>query len=163
MSSARIVAASVMIGLVGALLARWITSRRGWRDPRWVVTETIVATDPDLGHRTLRALRLVDRTMHDPSVGSEQLARAHLERTISRARPEEVGKKANRVARLLSMTALAAGALGLVAIVMGPFRVIEGLDVLLARHGVAPLAFQWLDETGLIAHPPEYLHPRASP
>src|SRR5260221_11694030 len=70
-SSARIVAASVMIGLVGALLARWITSRRGWRDPRWVVTETIVATDPDLGHRTLRALRLVDRTMHDPSVGSE--------------------------------------------------------------------------------------------
>ena len=50
------------------------------------------------------------------------------------------------MARLLSYTALAAGALGLAAILVGPFRVIEGLDVLLARHGVAPLAFQWLDE-----------------
>src|SRR5689334_22499715 len=67
--SARAVAATVMVGMAGALLARWITSRRGWRDPRWVVTQTIVSTNPDLGHRTLRAMRLVDRAASDPSVG----------------------------------------------------------------------------------------------
>src|SRR5450432_3343900 len=115
-TSARLIAATILISLVAAVLARWITSRRGWQDPRWVVTRTIVATNPDLGHRALRAMRLVDRTAHDPSVGSEELARAHLERTLSRARPEDVGKKASRVARALSYTALAAGALGLGAI-----------------------------------------------
>src|SRR4051812_43055674 len=70
-TSARVVAATIMVGLAGVLVARWIVSRRGWRDPRWIVTATIVATDPDLGHRTLRAMRLVDRTARDPSVGSE--------------------------------------------------------------------------------------------
>jgi hypothetical protein len=42
--------------------------------------------------------------------------------------------------------------------VYGPFRVVEGLDVLAARKGVAPLSFQWIEERALIAHPPDYLH-----
>jgi hypothetical protein len=158
--SARVTAAIVMVGLSGALLVRWLTTRRGWRDPRWVVAQTVVSTNPDLGHKTLRAMRLVDRTASDPNAGSEQLARAHLERTLSRTRPDDVDNAASGVARWLSRVALVAGGLALVAIVVGPFRVIEGLDVLVARHGVAPVAFQWLDETGLIAHPPDYLHQR---
>jgi hypothetical protein len=158
--TARLVAATILVGLLAAYLVRWMMSRRGWRDPRWVVTQTIVATDPDLGHRALRAMRLADRTARDPSSGSEGLARVHLERTLSRARPENVDAKASRIGRFFSQAALAAGALGIVAIAIGPFRVIEGLDVLFARHGFAPVPFQWLDEVGMISHPPEYLHQR---
>jgi hypothetical protein len=158
--AARLTTGLVLLGIFAAILARAIASKRGWKNPRWVVGRTILATDPDLGHRTLRAMRLVDRTARDRSAGSEELARAHLERTLSRARPDEIGDKAARVGRLLQLAALGAGALGLVAVLFGPFRVVEGLDVLLARHGVAPLAFQWLDEPGLLGHPPDYLHQR---
>jgi hypothetical protein len=158
--SARVVAATLLLGVAGALLARWIVKRRGWRDPRWIVVHTVVSTNPDLGHKTLRAMRLVDRTARDPSAGSDELARAHLERTLGRARPDDVDTAAGRSARWLSQAALIAGGLALIAVVVGPFRVIEGLDVLVARHGVAPVPFQWLDETGLIAHPPDYLHQR---
>src|SRR4030095_5060824 len=81
----------------------------------------------------------------------------HLERTLSRVRPDDVGARAARVGRLLGRAALGAGVLSLVAVLAGPFRVIEGLDVLVARRGVAPMAFEWIDDPLLVGHPPEYL------
>ena len=155
---ARWTTAVVLFGLIAGFLARSIMRRRGWRDPRWVVSRTLVATNPDLGQRTLRAMRLVDRTLADPTAGSSELAHAHLERTLSRVPTAAVRAHATRVARRLQRLALAAGVVGLGAVVYGPFRVIEGLDVLAARRGVAPLSFQWIEERALIAHPPDYLH-----
>ena len=154
---ARIATLAALLVVWGGFLARSITSRRGWRDPRRVVVRTIVATDPDLGQRTLRAMRLVDRTARESTAGSEQLARLHLERTLSRVRQDDVGARAARVGQLLGRAALGAGVFSLVAVLAGPFRVIEGLDVLVARHGVAPMAFEWIDEPLLVGHPPEYL------
>ena len=157
---ARLTTALVLISLLSAFLARAIVSRRGWRDPQKVVARTILVTNPDLGGRTLRAMRLVDRTARDRSAGSEELARLHLDRTLSLTRPDDVAEHASQVGRVFQKLALAAGVLGLVAILLGPFRVIEGLDVLFARRGVAPVPFEWLDDAALVAHPPDYLHQR---
>jgi len=156
--TARWSTAVLLFGLVAGFLARAIVRRRGWRDPRWVVTRTLVATSPELGQRALRAMRLVDRTLVDPTVGSSELAHAHLERTLSRVPTAAVHAQASRVAHRLQRLALAAGVIGLGAVVYGPFRVVEGLDVLAARRGVAPLSFQWIEDRALIAHPPDYLH-----
>ena len=158
--SSRIAAGALWVALIGALVARAIMNARGWKDPAWIVSRTIVPTDAELGHRALRAMRLVDRTHVDPSAGSSELASAHLERTLGRAQPSEIGARASSVGRWLQRGALLAGGAALVAVAIGPFRVIEGLDVLVARRGVAPIAFEWLDEAGLTGHPPDYLHQR---
>jgi hypothetical protein len=155
---ARWTTAVLLFGLFAGFLTRSIMRRRGFRDARWVVARTLVATDPDLGHRALRAMRLVDRTVADPHAGSNELAQAHLERTLSRVPTSAVRAEAGRVAQRLQRLSLAAGVIGLGAVSYGPFRVIEGLDVLAARKGVAPLSIQWIEERALIAHPPDYLH-----
>jgi hypothetical protein len=158
--AARWTTALLLLGFFGGVLAQSIVRRRGYRDPRWVVSSTLVRTNPQLGHRTLRAMRLVDRALADPTVGSSELAHAHLERTLSRIPTGEVRAHAAKVAEWLQRLALAAGVVALGAVIYGPFRVIEGLDVLVARKGVAPLSFQWIEERALIAHPPDYLHQR---
>ena len=43
-------------------------------------------------------------------------------------------------------------------VVVEPFRVVEGLDVLAAQGGDAPLRLAWIDEVAMGAAPPEYLH-----
>lgn len=156
--TARWTTAVLLFGLFAGFLTRAILRRRGWRDPRWVVSRTLVATSPEVGERALRAMRLVDRTLADPNAGSSELAHVYLERTLSRVPASAVRAQATRVAQRLQRLALAAGVIGLGAVVYGPFRVIEGLDVLAARRGVAPLSFQWIEERALIAHPPDYLH-----
>jgi hypothetical protein len=155
--AARLVTGATLILVWAALVVRAIVSRRAWRDPERVVVRTIVATDPALGRRTLRAMHLVERTERDRSAGSEELARLHLERTLARVEHNAVVERAARVGRFFGRAALVAGVLALFAVVAGPFRVVEGLDVLLARRGVAPVAFEWIDEPGLVGHPPEYL------
>jgi hypothetical protein len=156
--AARLSTALVLVALLAAFLARSIVRRRGWRDPHFIVARTVLATDPELGERTLRALRLVDRARADESVGSSELAHAHLVRTLARVSPHDVEARASRMAAHLRRLSLAAGIIALGAVVYGPFRVIEGLDVLAARQGVAPVSFQLLEERALIAHPPDYLH-----
>jgi len=162
--AARAAGAAILVVVLAAIGAKFWSDRRGWRNAQRVVTRTIFPTDRDLGGRTLRAMNLCERAAHDPQVGSRELAEAHLERTLGRVRVDEVSRHADQVARSLGVAALVAGLLGLCAVLLGPFRVIEGLDVLVARRGVAPMSFQWLDEVALIAHPPDYLHqPDISP
>jgi hypothetical protein len=158
--AARLTTAAAMVFILGGLVARSIASRRAWRDPRKIVRRTIAVTDPNLGQRALRAMRLVDRTEHDRSAGSSDLARVHLDRTLSRVGYDDVRARAAEAGRLLERAGLVAGGLGLIAVILGPFRVIEGLDVLVARRGVAPLALQWIEEPSMTAHPPDYLRQR---
>jgi hypothetical protein len=155
---ARWTTAAALSGLLATFVARSLMRRRGWRDPRWVVAQTLLSTNPEVGRRALRAMRLVDRTLIDDTAGSRELAHAHLERTLSKVPTGDVSREAARVAHRFQRVALAAGLVALGAVVYGPFRVIEGLDVLAARRGVAPLSFQWIEERALIGHPPDYLH-----
>ena len=43
------------------------------------------------------------------------------------------------------------------AFALGPMRVVEGLDVLFARKGRAPLPLAWIDFMKVTAEPPAYL------
>ncbi len=49
-------------------------------------------------------------------------------------------------------------ALVLIGLAVSPLRAIEGIDVALARGGVAPLPMSWLEDPELTVHPPTYLH-----
>ena len=159
---ARAVAAGLLALVVVGLIARAWLIRRRRADARHIIRTTIARTDPDLGAATLRALTLSERAATDDRVGSPALASLHLTRLLSRAPREHVEARAARAARALSAAALGFAAVGLIAVGVEPFRIIEGLDVLAARRGEAPLPIAWLDNVEMVATPPEYLRERAS-
>src|SRR5262249_27362316 len=43
------------------------------------------------------------------------------------------------------------------AVLVEPFRIVEGLDVLASQDGDAPLRLAWIDQVEMVAVPPEYL------
>src|SRR5262249_23645110 len=53
-------------------------------------------------------------------------------------------------------------AAGALLVLVEPFRIVEGVDVLAAREGDAPLRLAWVDEVQMGAAPPEYLHQPSS-
>lgn len=155
---ARGLAGGALVLLLGALIARRVIARRRLADIRGVIRRTVSPTDANLGAATLRALTLVDRAATDPRVGSPALAELHLSRLLGRASLEDITERAVKSARRWSSFGLVAALGTLVVAVVEPFRVVEGLDVLLARRGEAPLDIVWLEDVEVVAKPPDYLH-----
>lgn len=156
--AARGAAAALFVAAAVALVLHRLHLARSLRDARGVVARTVAPADPELGARTLRALDLIDDVARDPHLGSAELARVHLDRLLARVDPALVDPSAARLARAWSALGYAAGVTAIVAMAVGPFRIVEGLDVLAARHGRAPLPLDWLDGASVVAHPPSYLH-----
>ncbi|WP_437589851.1 DUF4175 family protein [Sorangium sp. So ce1000] len=144
--------------LLAAIAARAVLVRRRRGDARRTVREIIGRTDEALGAATLRALALVDRAAADDSIGSPELAGLHLRRLLGRASQARVLARARQAATRWASAGLALGAAALAAAVIEPSRVVEGLDVLAARGGEAPLDLPWIEEVEMTAAPPEYLH-----
>lgn len=159
---ARGIAAGILGLFIVGLIARALVVRRRRADARHIIRTTIAKADPDLGSATLRALTLAERAASDDRVGSPALASLHLTRLLGRAPREHVEARAARAARALSAVAFGFAALALVAVAVEPFRILEGLDVLAARRGEAPIPIAWLDDVEMVATPPEYLRERAS-
>jgi len=155
--SARVAAgvALALVVLIGVL--RWWRERRDWMSVRRTLARVLVPTDRLLGERALRALALLDRTESDPVAGSAELARLHLERQIERVSPRAVQATAARRASRWHRAALLLAVVAAVGFFVAPARVAEGLDVLLARRGRAPLAMVWLDGVRISVQPPAYL------
>ena len=150
-------AASVLLLAVALAVRAFLARRRAGAAPG-VVRRPGVPPAPPLGAAPLRAFGLAGRAASDARVGSPALAQLHLARLLRRAPVDRMTERAGRVARTWSSFGLLAAVLTLGAAVAEPFRVIEGLDVLAARDGEAPLQIVWLDEVELIAKAPEYLH-----
>lgn len=156
---ARASAAAGLVGAVAAVVSVSVRERRRWRDPRKVIDSLARRADPDRAARALRALTLLaeDGEPKDPST-SGALARLHVARQLAALPHERIVEEAERAARRANLGAivLAAAALGL----GGPraFSVLEGADVLVARHGVAPVGLAYVDELVLTRRPPQYLH-----
>ncbi|WP_437983430.1 DUF4175 family protein [Sorangium sp. So ce117] len=144
--------------LLAAIAARAILVRRRRGDARRTVREIIGRTDEALGAATLRALTLADRAAADDRVGSPELAGLHLRRLLGRASQARVVERARQAATRWASAGLALGAAALAAAVIEPSRVVEGLDVLAARGGEAPLDLPWIEEVEMTAAPPDYLH-----
>jgi hypothetical protein len=151
--------AAVLLGVL-AIGQLWyeLYRSRAWQRPETIVKRAVGSADRNLADRTLRALRLADRAASDPSAGSAELAALHLTRLVSRAHIDLVGARAAAIGQRLRRSAAVLGLVALGALLLVPLRVVEGLDVLVARRGIAPLPMDWLDEPSITSRPPEYLH-----
>ena len=154
-------AGAIGLTLLG-LAVRALVVRRRRADPRRVVRDTVARMDRQLGEATLRALTLIERTARDERAGSSELAGLHLQRLLARTSLERLGARAARAAVRWSSVGLGLAALGAVLVFFEPFRIIEGVDVLAASKGDAPLRLGWVDEVVMGAAPPEYLHQQSS-
>lgn len=148
--------AAFAAGAVPFLVAREIGKRRR-ADPRVGIRSTLLRTQPELGDAALRAMSLVERTERREDTGSVELARLHVARLLGRADLEPLMRRAEREAWRYTLVGAALASLGFGLVVADPHRVVEGLDVLLARGGVAPLPVVWLEDAVVLAEPPAYL------
>jgi hypothetical protein len=151
--------AATATGIAAVFVWQFVNARRRRRvaaSTRLAVQRILVATDPVLGERALRALTLVERAEKDETVGSRELAELHFTRLVDRATNDAVGAAAGRHAERRRGAALTLLTAALLGVVLGPIRVVEGLDVLAARHGRAPLTMSWLASPRVVAQPPGY-------
>lgn len=168
------VVAAAHVGRIGTLPARigcavglvlvvvvWLVlrarARRSLLTPEGVIHRVLVPTDPELGRRALRAQTLCRRVEADESVGSPELARLHLSRVLSSVSLDAVERTAARSGRKRVWTALVLAILAGAGVLFEPMRVVEGLDVLVARRGVAPVPLPWLSAVQVTVMPPAYL------
>lgn len=149
-------AAAFCLALV-VLLVLGERARRSFLTARGVIRGVVLPTDAELGGRALRAEALSRRAEQDQSVGSPELARLHLGRVLSRVSFDAVGRTAQRYAGRRAWIAFALLTSAGAGVLVEPMRIVEGLDVLLARGGVAPLPLSWLSMTRVSVTPPTYL------
>jgi len=143
--------------VVLAFLGRALHERHSLRRHDRLVRRLVLREDPVLGGKVLRALELSERVQTDPAVGSAELVALHLERAVGRIPETLVTRRAERDARRFRLAALAMAVAGLAGLAIEPARIIEGLDVLAARRGVAPLDMVWLEGLTVVVQPPPYL------
>jgi hypothetical protein len=157
---ARIVAAAVLLVAIAAPIVWTIVERRRAKDPRRVVEGAAASLGRLEVRRALSGLALADRIAKSSGYEgvSPTLAKLHAKRSLSRidlARLAPIGKRRGQLAQ---WTALALLIVGVILFAIAPARVVEGVDVALARHGKAPLPLAWLDDVVVTVHPPAYLH-----
>lgn len=154
----RVAAALLLIAAVAQIFVRRARDRRDFGDVQRTIRRVLVPVDRAVGERALRAAALAEQAARDPRVGSVELAELHFQRQLERAPLAAVEAQAARRASLLRLAALGLVLLALLGVGRDPSRVLEGLDVLIARQGVAPLPMTWLDSMRVTLQPPAYLH-----
>lgn len=154
---ARIGVLVALLVIVLAATVRWWRDRRDWRSAERTIDRVLVASDAHQGRRARRALTLAQRTGRGEVPGSAVLAELHLQRVLERFRPAVVEASATRRARYWHALGGVLVAVTGAAVVAGPLRVLEGLDVLAARDGVAPVPISWIEYPRITAEPPAYL------
>jgi hypothetical protein len=153
----RAVAAGAMVLVLAFGIARRVRERRAMMTPRGVIRRVLSPTEPKAAERALRAESLLRATEKDPESGSLELARLHFRRVLERVSPEAVERAGARRAARLSWALLALVTCTGFGVLFEPMRVVEGLDVLVARGGVAPLPLTWLSLVRVNVQPPAYL------
>jgi hypothetical protein len=154
---------AVGLGLIGAVVLAAFASmageRRRRRDPDRVLVGPVSRVDPARADRALRALSLIGSEGDARAEGtSYELARLHVARVLADLPSELTLSRGARLASMLSTAGLILGTLtvALTLARLGP--VVEGVDLLLARNGVAPMGMPWLEDVEITARPPDYLH-----
>jgi len=154
----RAAAALLLLLAVAQIFVRRARDRRDFSDVRRTIRRALVPVDRKLGERALRAAALAEQAARDPRLGSFELAELHFQRQLARAPLAAVEAQAKRRARVLRGVALGLVLISALAVGRDPNRVLEGLDVLLARRGLAPVDMPWLDLVRVTVQPPAYLH-----
>ncbi|MEN9578329.1 MAG: hypothetical protein RJA70_1338 [Pseudomonadota bacterium] len=145
----------IALSLLGVIWG-WLRARRGNRTAASAIRGVIITTQPELGGRLLRALNLLEK--EDGHRGeSRELSAVHFERLLARAKLDSVAELGKRRNRLFSRLAACAVAFSILGVGVGPRRVLEGLNVLVAQNGRAPVEMAWLRGVEVSAAPPNYL------
>ena len=155
---ARALAALLVVLAVTQEFFRRARDKRDFSDVRRTIVRALLPIDRALAERTLRAAALSEQAEKDPRVGSSELARLHFQRQLERAPIAAVEAHALRRANVLRLCALALVLVASGAVGSDPARILEGLNVLVARRGVAPVPMTWLGSLSVVAQPPAYLH-----
>jgi hypothetical protein len=153
---ARAAVAGAILGVVLWQVLLSVLAFRRWKSPRLTLRHVLYATDSQTADRAMRALTLVERTESDQVVGSAELASLHLSRLLDRVSNDAVRTVAGRQAQRLRGAAIVLLSCAVLAVFIDPARVVEGLDVLVARGGRAPLTMTWLRYPRISAQPPSY-------
>jgi len=151
-------AALLLILAVAQIFVRRARDKRDFQDVQRTIRRVLVPVDRAVGERALRAAALAEQATRDPRVGSLELAQLHFQRQLERAPLEAVEAQAARRATLLRRIALGLVVVAALGVGRDPNRVLEGLDVLIARRGLAPVPMPWLDLVRVTVQPPAYLH-----
>jgi hypothetical protein len=151
-------AALLLILAVAQIFVRRARDRRDFGDVQRTIRRVLVPVDRAVGERALRAAALAEQAARDPRVGSFELAQLHFQRQLDRAPLSAVEAQAARRARWLRLAALGLVLMAALGVGRDPNRVLEGLDVLVARQGLAPVPMPWLDLVRITVQPPAYLH-----
>jgi tetratricopeptide (TPR) repeat protein len=156
---ARTVAAlCALVPLVGVFVARHLEARL-WRDPARVIRRVAGNVDPERAARALRAITLVAPDGAAAGEGtSAELARLHVARAVAALPEDRAILAADALGRRLARAALVVAVFAGVLFAVNGWRVVEGLDVLLAWRGVAPVDVVWFEDVEVTARPPDYLH-----
>ena len=162
--SLRLVSAALLVASVSALVLVVVQARRTLASRRRLIAATLLRADPALGARALRALTLVERPPGAAAADtgeSPELSQLHFQRVLGQAPAGVLDKwaarSADRTRLVLLFVLVAAGA----ALAFDPARVLEGLDVLIARGGRAPVPMPWLGSLRVESQPPAYLRSEA--
>ncbi len=153
---ARLGALSVFVVTTAIAVALRIREQRLFRDPVLTIQRVAGGVDPELAERAIRSLSLL---RPETSRGaSAELAELHVRRTLAALPHQEVVRVAARRGVMFGAAALVIAATNLAACATNPWGVMEGLDILVARGGVAPVGMAWLADPDFRARPPDYLH-----
>jgi hypothetical protein len=153
----RLGAAAVLSLLAITVVVRKFRERRARTRRDLMVRRLVLGADRALGEQVLRAFSLEDRAEKDPTVGSLELARLHVARSVRRIPRALVTARGERLAARLRVAAGVVGLAGTIGLVLEPARVIEGLDVLAARRGLAPVPLVFLERMSVLVQAPAYL------
>jgi hypothetical protein len=152
----RLLAVGITAAFGGVWLARRRHERHVFSDAKKTIEHVTGHADKELADRAIRALSLLTEA---PSQGtSSELAALHVRRALVALPTSSVEKAASRIAFLTATGAAIFATANLATCASNPWGVAEGLDVLLAQRGVAPVGMAWLANAQWRARPPDYLH-----
>lgn len=156
----RLAGAALLVAGIWALLFVLLRARRTLADRRRLIEATLVQARPEVGARALRALSLVERaaTAEGKAGGeSADLAQLHFQRVLSLTPADALDQWAARVSDRARLALLATVVVAGTAFALDPGRILEGLNVLVARAGRAPFSMYWLGSLRVESQPPAYL------
>jgi DNA-binding NarL/FixJ family response regulator len=152
-------AAAVAMGASAAVAATWGSlERQRFRRPTRIVRGLVRQLDRVGADRALRALSLLEGDAARRIDGtSPELAGLHVTRAVAQLPSGRVLEGATRTALRFRMVALISAVCVLGIAFLETWRLVEGADVLLARHGRAPVTMRWLEGLDVTTRPPDYL------
>lgn len=156
----RLSAFAALACVAGGWALHWVRQRNTPRKAETIIERVLVPARPEAGARVARALRLANDVGQRNTGESPVLAQLFYERALDEFGSQPVTELGQRRAHRLRWVTVGGLALIGAALALGSRQVVEGLDVLGAVNGVAPVPMTWLSEVEIISQPPAYLGER---